>query len=305
MIGIITAATQSGCILGYDLGDKKSKDQRIKILDSEGVFIDVRDIIRLNRNWTDQATKREFKKLAREVANDLSEQFDGQAEINDNVIKTAGHIALSFSPLDREKLTNALKVKIAREYMERMGIVDTQWVLTEHFDTNAPHIHIAYNRVKFDGAVVDSKNERYRSQKISHELSEKYGLTPAGQAERKRSSLSPKRQKFAQMRGEALKALEFSLNLAEFQEELAAKGISLQIKRHGNGEVYGLGYSDGTLETKGSKLDRSRLSAKYVLEQLEKNNSLFQKSCIELNELEKTAKRIIPQKKSNFPKLGN
>ena len=305
MIGVITAATQSGCVLGYDLGDKKSKDQRIRILDYEGVFMDPLQIDRLNENWIDNASKREFKKLSRKVANDLSKQFDSHSKRNDRVEYTTGHIALSFSPLDREKLTDFLKIEIARKYMERMGITNTQWVLTEHYDTNAPHLHIAYNRVRFDRSSIDRSFERIRNVEISRELSEKYGLTPAGKAERKRSSLSPKRQKFAQMREEALKALEFSLNLAEFQEELAAKGISLQVKRHNNGEVYGLGYSDGTLETKGSKIDRSRLSAKYVLEQLEKNNSLFQKSCIELNELEKTAKRIIPQKKSNFPKLGN
>ena len=277
MIGVITAATQSGCVLGYDLGDKKNKDQRIKILDFEGVWIDMRDVERLNKNWTDATSKKEFKKLSRAVADDLSKQFDGQAEINENVKKTTGHIALSFSPLDREKLTHALKLKIAKEYMERMGITNTQWVLTEHYDTNAPHLHIAYNRVRFDSSSIDRSFERIRNVEISRELSEKYGLTPAGKAERKRSSLSPKRQKFAQMREDALKALECSLNLSEFQAALAAKGISLQIKRHGNGEVYGLGYSDGTLETKGSKLDRAKLSYSKVIENLQRNQEAEKK----------------------------
>ena len=300
MIGIITAATQSGCVLGYDLGDKKSKDQRIKILDSEGVFIDIRDIIRLNRNWTDQATKREFKKLAREVANDLSEQFDGQAEINDNVIKTTGHIALSFSPLDREKLTNPLKVKIAREYMERMGIVDTQWVLTEHFDTNAPHIHIAYNRVKFDGKVVDSKNERYRSQKISHELSEKYGLTPAGQAERKRSSLHPEQDVYAQMREQTLEVLSYSLSVAEFENDLAERGIFLQKSRHSDGRIYGLSYSvfDGAFAAKGSKLDRKKLSFKGVMAAIQNNIKRYNQEYSSLESKEKivqTSPQPVPQ----------
>ena len=223
MIGIITAATQSGCVLGYDLGDKKNKDQRIKILDFEGVWIDMRDVERLNKNWTDTTSKNEFKKLSRAVADDLSQQFDGQSEINENVKMTTGHIALSFSPLDREKLTGPLKVKIAREYMERMGITDTQWVLTEHFDTNAPHIHIAYNRVRFDRTSIDSSFERIRSMKISYELSEKYGLTPAGKAERKRSSLCSEQQAYAQMREQSLEVLRYSLSFAEFENDFPAE----------------------------------------------------------------------------------
>lgn len=281
MIGVITSATQSGCVLGYDLGDKKSKDQKIRILDYDGVFIDARDIVKLNRNWTDPASKREFKKLSRAVADDLSKQFDGQAGINENVKKTTGHIALSFSPLDREKLTDALKVRMAREYMERMGIVDTQWVLTEHFDTNAPHIHIAYNRVKFDGTVVDSKNERYRSQKIARELSEKYGLTPAGEAERKRSSLHSEQQFYAQLREQALEALKYSLSFSEFEDELSARGIVLQKARHSDGKIYGLSYSifDGAFAAKGSKLDRGKLSFKGVMACIENNKQRFSESC--------------------------
>lgn len=279
MIGIITAATKSGNVLGYDLGDKTNKDQRIRILDFEGVFIDFRDIVRLNKNWTDAATKKAFKKLSRTVADDLSKQFDGQAQaaLNERVYKKTGHIALSFSPLDREKLTDRLKVIVAREYMDRMGIEDTQWVLTEHFDTNAPHLHIAYNRVKFDGSTVNSKNERYRSMRISHEISKKYGLTPAGEVPRKRSSLHPDQQVYAQMREYALEALRHSLSFSEFEEELEERGVALQKSRHTNGEIYGLSYSvfDGAFVAKGSKLDRRKLSFKGVMAEIQNNINRF------------------------------
>lgn len=180
MIGVIFHPSDSLSKLKMALSSNNSDNQHVKFLDFEGVWIDMRDVEKLNKNWTDATSKKEFKKLSRAVANDLSKQFDGQAEINENVKKTTGHIALSFSPLDRGKLTHALKLKIAREYMERMEITDTQWVLIEHLGTNAPHMHLIYNRVKFDGMVIDSKSDRYRSQKISRELSEKYGLIPAG-----------------------------------------------------------------------------------------------------------------------------
>ena len=280
MIGVITAAKQSGCILGYDLGDKKSKDQRIKILDYEGVFMDPLEICRLNENWTDTASKKEFKKLSRKVANDLAKQFTAQSKRNDNVDIITGHIALSFSPADREKLTDSLKIEIAREYMERMGITDTQWVLTEHFDTNAPHVHIAYNRVRFDRTSIDRSFERIRSMKISHELSEKYGLTPAGETERKRSSLHPDQQVYNQIREHALEVLEYCLSLSEFEADLADRGIFLQKSRHSDGKLYGFSYSvfDGGFAAKGSKLDRQRLSFKGVMTAIQNNINRFNKA---------------------------
>ena len=203
MIGVITSSKGSGNVLGYDLGDKKDKDQRIRILAYEGVYMDPEEVDRLNQNWTDAASKKEFKKLSRKVANDLSKQFDAQASLSERIVKTTGHISLPFSPADRTKLKNkGFVVHLAEEYMEMMGITNTQYVITEHIvpEENAPHLHIAYNRVRFDGTVISSKNERYRSQKIARELSEKYGLTPAGVTPRQDERLSEKQQKFANMR---------------------------------------------------------------------------------------------------------
>lgn len=273
MIGVITASKTSGSVLGYDFGDKKDKDQKIHFLASEGVILDARQVDRLNQNWTDAASLKEFKFISRSVADDLSKQFDSQASVNDRIVRTTGHIALSFSPLDRKRLQDdEFKIQVATEYMEEMGITDTQWVLVEHEETNAPHLHIAYNRVKYDGTVVDSKNERYRSQKIAAELSEKYGLTLAGETPRMEKSLTPEQQQFEQMRLLAREALQESCTMEEFKSNLRKRGIELRLSEHSEQQKsYGISYAMGEISAKGSKLDRSALSYAKVTATLEKN----------------------------------
>ena len=276
MIGVLTASTTSGRVLGYDLGDFKNKKQRIQILGSEGVFMDARRVDRLNQNWTDAASLKEFKFISRAVADDLSKQFDSQASANERVVRTTGHIALSFSPEDRPRLLdNEFKVQLATEYMEQMGIVDTQWVITEHFDTNAPHLHIAYNRVKYDGTVIDSKNERYRSQKIAAEISQKYGLTPAGKSPRLEQSLISEQQLYSRMRTLAREALQQSCTMEEFRQHLQEHGISLRESDHSElQKSYGLSYAmidNPNISAKGSKLDRSALSYAKVTATLAQN----------------------------------
>ena len=67
--------------------------------------------------------------------------------MNPRVTKAVGHIALSFSKEDAPRLDNAVMAQIAREYMERMGIKDTQYIIGRHFDKEHPHVHIAFNRI--------------------------------------------------------------------------------------------------------------------------------------------------------------
>ena len=53
----------------------------------------------------------------------IAELFELQSLLNDKVKNIVGHTSLSFSPEDSLRLRNddALMLKIAREYMERMG----------------------------------------------------------------------------------------------------------------------------------------------------------------------------------------
>ncbi|MFR0764188.1 MAG: relaxase/mobilization nuclease domain-containing protein [Alistipes communis] len=62
-------------------------------------------------------------------------------------------------------------------YMERMGIVDTQYIVARHNDTEHPHLHIVYNRVRYDKKLVLDKHERRRNVKACRELKLRLGLT--------------------------------------------------------------------------------------------------------------------------------
>lgn len=46
------------------------------------------------------------------------------------------HISLDFAHEDAPKLTDALMVEIAREYMRRMGITNTQYIVCRHTTGN-------------------------------------------------------------------------------------------------------------------------------------------------------------------------
>ena len=106
----------------------------------------------------------------------IIESFVTQAGINGRVSKPVGHISLDFSAQDKAKLTDKVMVQIARDYMKRMRITDTQYIIVRHFDREHPHIHLVFNRVGNNGKTISDSNDRYRSEKICKELTRKYGL---------------------------------------------------------------------------------------------------------------------------------
>ena len=110
-------------------------------------------------------------------ANDIAHDFNLQASMRPNVRKSVCHTILSFFANDAERLTDAMMVKIADEYLEKMGYADTQSLIVRHSDRKHPHLHICINRIGNDGKTITDRNEKYRSTKICQELTERYGLT--------------------------------------------------------------------------------------------------------------------------------
>jgi type IV secretory pathway VirD2 relaxase len=75
-----------------------------------------------------------------------------------------GHIALSFKPEDAPRLTDAFMARLAEEYLELMGIRNTQFIVVRHHGTDNPHCHIVFNRVNFDGKVISDSNDFKRNE---------------------------------------------------------------------------------------------------------------------------------------------
>ena len=108
---------------------------------------------------------------------DIIDSFEYQRQMNPRISKPVGHIALSFLPEDRGKLTDEMMTKIAREYMELMGIKDTQFLLVRHFDNGNPHCHLVYNRINNEGKTITDQNDFRRNEQVTKLLKRKYGLT--------------------------------------------------------------------------------------------------------------------------------
>lgn len=106
----------------------------------------------------------------------IARSLIAQSRLNPNVEKFIGHISLSFSKEDLPRLTDELMVQISREYMMKMGIRDTQYIIGRHHDKEHPHVHIAFNRIDNNGKTISDKNDRYRSERVCKELTRKYGL---------------------------------------------------------------------------------------------------------------------------------
>jgi len=191
----------------------------------------------------------------------LSSVIDGfvtQAGMNGRVSKPVGHISLDFSAQDKGKLTNEVMVKIAHDYMKRMGINDTQYIIARHFDKEHPHIHLIFNRVDNNGKTISDSNDQYRSEKICKELTRKYGLYySTGKENVKRHRLKePDKTRYEIY--EALKTrVPKCQNWKQLVWELDRAGIRTEFKTKGNtATVEGVRFRKGEYTFNGSKVDR-------------------------------------------------
>ena len=190
---------------------------------------------------------------------EIADSFEYQRALNPRVSKPVGHIALSFKPEDKDSLTDAMMTKIALEYMELMGIRNTQFLLVRHHNTANPHCHLVYNRVNNNGKTISDKMEFRRSEKIVKQLKNKYGLTYSdgkGQTRTERLHYT-ERTKF-EVKNAVKSALGNSKNWRDFIRELQQRGVEVEFKRRrGNDDVIdGITFIKDGVRFKGSLIGR-------------------------------------------------
>ena len=202
----------------------------------------------------------------------IAMSFNVQSQMNIKVAKPVGHIALSFSKEDEPRLTDRAMAGVALDYMERMGIRNTQYLIARHFDKEHPHVHIAYNRIDNDGNTISDRNERLRSTRICKELTLKYGLhMSSGKEKVKRNRLKePDKTKY-----ELYDILKMEVgrcgnwNVLVFN--LKRQGVEVRFKHKGQtDEVQGVVFTKNGYHFNGSKVDR-RFSYSKIDAALQRN----------------------------------
>ena len=164
---------------------------------------------------------------------EITDSFNYQRELNPKIKQPVGHIALSFKPEDKTLLTDEFMAKIAQEYMELMGIQNTQFILVRHHNTDNPHCHLVYNRIGYDGKVISSQGDYKRNEIATKLLKDKYGLTYAedkGKTNVKKLHTS-ERVKY-EIFNAVKAALKHSKTWKEFNDYLIRRDIRLEfVKR--------------------------------------------------------------------------
>ena len=229
---------------------------------------------------------------------EMAEKFELQTLLNDNVKNTVGHISLSFSPEDGDRLRSddRLMVKIAYEYMEQMGIRETQFIIARHTDRNHPHCHIVFNRVDNNGKTISDKNDRYRNEKVCKALTEKYGLYMADGKEHVNTERLRPHDKAKYDIYEALKQeLPKATSWEQLREALHKQGIMTEFKySRSGGRVEGVKFIKGKHVFSGSKIDR-KFSFANIEKRLERNKKFQTK-------YQQTQRTYEPQRPSVAPR---
>lgn len=216
------------------------------------------------------------------IIRDFAIQRSGRPEIKQPV----GHIAISFSPEDAPRLTNDFMCQLADEYKQGMNIVNTQYVIVRHHNTDNPHIHIVYNRIDNDLKLISVNNDYKRNIKLCKKLKDKYNLTYGkGKEKVNRQKLTGADKVKYQIYDEIKANLPKCNSYADLEKRLKQGGITIQYKYRSSAEespenIQGVSFRKGNFAFKGSEIDR-KFSHANLKKVLDKNMSEFLKYIME------------------------
>ena len=201
---------------------------------------------------------------------EMAQSFELQRQLNPSIKKPVGHIALSFKPEDKPRLTDEFMAKIALEYMQMMGITDTQFLIVRHHNTHNPHCHIVYNRINNDGKLISDRNDYRRNEQVTKALKSKYGLTYGTDKSKTntRKLRNAERAKY-EIHNAVKDALKMADSWEKLRSELAKRGVHLEFvyKDKERSKVQGIRFCKDGYSFKGTQISRDysfgKLNARF------------------------------------------
>jgi hypothetical protein len=187
----------------------------------------------------------------------MSDDFIMQQQLRPQKEKACFHCSLSFYP--GEKLSDDKMVKIAKEYLEKMKIVDTQYAITKHTDRKHVHLHVVANMVDNSGKAISDSYLGFRGKRISQRLTQQHKLVPAVKKNLELTNYEALHISEAnkyKVYEAILQALPQCRTLDELEKKLKPQGIEMKFKYKGQTEEkQGVSFKMGEYVFKGSKVD--------------------------------------------------
>lgn len=209
--------------------------------------------------------------------------FEFQRQARPDVERVVGHISLSFHPDDDPRMSDQLMIDLTRKYMQRMEITNTQYLVVRHTDTKHPHLHILYNRVRYDTTLVPDRNERLRNMCICKELKLEYGLTFShGKEQVATERLHGPEQLRHRIYDHLRELLPDCTSWTALTEELAKRHVATTFVHRGSDpmkEIQGVTFTLEGHTFKASQVDR-KFSYGRLTQRIEQNR--FRQTMIEL-----------------------
>ena len=190
----------------------------------------------------------------------MTEDFERQLELRPEKEKGVFHSILSFSP--SEQPDNGQMVELARKYMERIGLSDTQYVITRHIDKDHAHMHIIANRVDNAGQSIDDSWIGLRGKKVAQQLTQEYRLTPALSKNLElthRENLNPSEERRYRIYEAIRDNLPRCETMTDLEKRLRKQGIGTMYRYGavaGARELQGVSFRLENQSFKGSQIDR-------------------------------------------------
>jgi hypothetical protein len=224
---------------------------------------------------------------------DLASEFRAIAELNQRVKYPVVHISLSPHPED--KLAKEDLIELSRDYLQRMDLGESQYVIAQHHDTYTseglprPHLHIIANRVRLtDNQVTSSWLDWERSQEVLRDLENEYGLqqvASSSEIQRSAPSTGQKRRERKEQQKHLLGELKLppqpsvkeklqtaidetvasSKTMSDLLLNLESVGVEPRVRVTREGEIQGISY-----QLEGVAFQGRQLGKGYTLKGLQK-----------------------------------
>jgi hypothetical protein len=215
MIGHVSVGASSYHCISYCLEDKieLSEDQKQQLsLADELQHKDRAEVLEYNKCFGNKY--------------ELAEQFRDVQKLNKRVEKPVLHLSLRLAP--GETLTRNQLIEIGREAAKEFEVENNQYICVLHKDTKEQHIHIAANRVGFDGKVASDSNSYLRMAKLCRRLEMQYNLQ---QVLSPRAFLSPEDRllprhdkRKERLENDIRKTLKEVTNYSDFEKKMTELG---------------------------------------------------------------------------------